>query len=78
MVAHEVAVELQRRGCFIASLILLDAQPGIDDGNALPEHALHERQVVQEGLRLPHIDIPERNVPLTYEQLEEVRHTRGR
>ena len=35
VVAHEVAIELQRRGGAVARLILLDAQPGID-GNAAP------------------------------------------
>ena len=30
VVAHELAIELQRRGCVIACLILLDAQPTID------------------------------------------------
>ncbi len=33
VVAHEIAVELQRRGCVIGRLILLDAQPGNDDSN---------------------------------------------
>ena len=30
IVAHELAIELQRRGCVIARLILLDAHPSID------------------------------------------------
>ena len=30
VVAHELAIELQRRGCVIACLILLDARPTID------------------------------------------------
>ncbi|GFG96177.1 hypothetical protein MTIM_20560 [Mycobacterium timonense] len=53
VVAHEVAIELQRRGCVVGSLILLDAQPGLDagldGGAALPEHALGEQRVLEEG-----------------------------
>ncbi|BBZ69419.1 hypothetical protein MPRS_05120 [Mycobacterium paraseoulense] len=36
VVAHDLAVELQRRGCVVTRLILLDAQPAIDDGATLP------------------------------------------
>ncbi|WP_141681683.1 non-ribosomal peptide synthetase, partial [Mycobacterium malmoense] len=42
VVAHEVAVELQRRGCVVSRLILLDAQPAMDgevDGAAVPDGA---------------------------------------
>ena len=42
VVAHELAIELQRRGCVIARLILLDAQPSIDSNVTLPNHALVE------------------------------------
>ncbi|WP_240489991.1 thioesterase domain-containing protein, partial [Mycobacterium marseillense] len=53
VVAHEVAIELQRRGCVVGSLILLDAQPGldaaVDGGTALPEHALGEQRVLEGG-----------------------------
>lgn len=48
VVAHELAVELQRRGCLIARLILFDAQPAVDDRAdraAPPDDALGERQV---------------------------------
>ena len=36
VVAHELAIELHRRGCVIARLILLDAQPSIDSSVTLP------------------------------------------
>ncbi len=45
VVAHAVAVELQRRGCVVARLILLDAQPAMDDGAAPPEEALGAGQL---------------------------------
>jgi thioesterase domain-containing protein len=47
VVAHEVAIELQRRGCVVARLILLDAEPGIDDG---VNHALGDERVLEEIL----------------------------
>ncbi|MGD1257808.1 amino acid adenylation domain-containing protein, partial [Mycobacterium seoulense] len=47
VVAHELAVELQRRGCVVTRLILLDAQPAIDDGVTLPGDALGEDQLAQ-------------------------------
>ncbi|WP_156675154.1 non-ribosomal peptide synthetase, partial [Mycobacterium sp. E2989] len=37
VVAHEVAIALQRRGCDVARLILLDAQPAVGDGVVLPD-----------------------------------------
>jgi thioesterase domain-containing protein/acyl carrier protein len=51
VVAHEIAIELQRRGRVIGRLILLDAQPGIDGGLAPPEHALGEQRVLEDALR---------------------------
>jgi amino acid adenylation domain-containing protein/non-ribosomal peptide synthase protein (TIGR01720 family) len=47
VVAHEIAIELQRRGCVVARLILLDAAPGIDDG---VDHALGGELVLEEIL----------------------------
>ena len=37
VVAHELAIELQRRGCVIARLIVLDAQPSIDSSVTVPK-----------------------------------------
>jgi amino acid adenylation domain-containing protein len=74
VVAHELAIELQRRGCVIARLILLDAQPS-DDSSVTP--ALVENQVLEEVLRFYHVDIPEQDEPLTYEQTEELVRERG-
>ena len=50
VVAHELAIELQRRGCVIACLILLDAQPSIDSNVTLPNDALVENEVLEEVL----------------------------
>ncbi len=77
VVAHELAIELQRRGCVIACLILLDARPTID--SVTP--ALHEKlildEVLKEVLEFYRIDIPEQDGPLTYQQVEELVRERG-
>ena len=72
VVAHELAIELQRRGCIIARLILLDARPSIDSSVTPPTHALVEQLVLEEVLRFYHISIPEQDEPVTYEQVEEL------
>jgi thioesterase domain-containing protein len=77
VVAHELAVGLQRRGCVIARLILLDAQPSIDSGVALPNDAVGDKDILEEALRFYRIDIPEQDEPLTYEQIEELVRERG-
>ena len=77
VVAHELAIELQRRGCVIACLILLDARPTIDSVT----HALLEKHileaVLEEVLRFYRVDIPEQDGPLTYQQVEELVRERG-
>jgi thioesterase domain-containing protein/acyl carrier protein len=72
VVAHEIAIELQRRGCEIARLILLDAQPGIDSRITVRDHGLDECQIVEHILRSNQIDIPEQSGPLSYRQLAEL------
>jgi len=72
VIAHELAIELQRRGCVIARLILFDAQPSFDGGVTLPDHVLGEKDMLEEVLRFLRIDIPEQDEPLTYEQVEEL------
>jgi thioesterase domain-containing protein len=72
-VAHELAIELQRRGYVIARLVLLDAQPSIDSS----AHPLGEQDMLEEVLRFCRIDIPEQDEPLTYEQVEELVRERG-
>jgi len=77
VVAHELAIALQRRGCVIARLILLDALPCIDSNVTLPNHALVENEVLEEVLRFYRVDIPEQDGPLTYQQVEELVRERG-
>ena len=72
VVAHELAIELQRRGCVIARLIVLDAQPSIDSSVTVPKHSLIEQNTLEEVLRFYRIDIPEQGGALTYEQIEEL------
>jgi amino acid adenylation domain-containing protein len=69
VVAHELAVELQRRGRVVARLIILDAQPGVDVSVTPAE--------LEEILRYYHIDNPEQGEPPTYEQVEELVRERG-
>ena len=77
VVAHELAIELQRRGCVIARLIFLDAQPNIDNGVTLPDRALVESQALEEVLRFYRVDIPHLDSPLTYQRVEELVRERG-
>ena len=77
VVAHELAFELQRRGCLIARLIVLDAQPSIDSSFTPPDHASIEKHIMEEVLRFYRISIPEEDESLTYEQIEELVRERG-
>jgi thioesterase domain-containing protein len=74
VVAHELAIELQRRGCAVARLILLDALP-IGEGSVDP--TLVETNMLKEVLRFCRMDIPETDEPLTYEQVEELVRRQG-
>ena len=73
VVAHELAIELQRRGCVITRLILLDAQPRID---SLPNVSV-ENTMLEEVLRFCRIDIPEQDGALSFEQVEGLLPERG-
>ncbi len=72
VVAHELAIELQRRGCGIARLILLDAQPGIDGTVTLPDAAFGQEDMLEGVLRFCNIDVPTQDEPLTFEQVEDL------
>jgi thioesterase domain-containing protein len=72
VVAHELAVELQRRGCVLARLILLDAQPNRGNSGVLPNPALEEKHILQEILRFYRISAPKKGKLLTYGQIEEL------
>nr|WP_322861440.1 amino acid adenylation domain-containing protein [Mycobacterium europaeum]MEA1162574.1 amino acid adenylation domain-containing protein [Mycobacterium europaeum] len=75
VVAHELAIELQRRGCVIPRLILLDAQPSADSSDPAPDPAPIEEHVLEEVLRFFDIAIPEQDGPLTYGQVDELIRT---
>jgi thioesterase domain-containing protein len=76
VVAHEIAVELQRRGCSIAHLVLLDALLVIPDAETLNHDVLVEKQL-EEVLLFYGIDIPDEDEPLTYERAEELFREKG-
>ncbi|OWM05068.1 hypothetical protein B7435_10580 [Mycolicibacterium peregrinum] len=70
VVAHEIAIELQRRGSSVRRLILLDAQP---EGDAnIPNRRVKEEDVLEEILRFAGIGAPDSGEPLTYERVEQL------
>ena len=85
VVAHELAVELQRRGCVVQSLVLLDPAfsahkfiAKLSANRAVAKnHGLDESQVLEHILRTNRIDIPEQSGPLTYRQAEELARQQG-
>ena len=76
VVAHELAIELHRRGCVVQRLILLD--PGHSANGTVGNQAFDESQIesyiLDQFLRFSRIDIPEQSSPLTYRQAEELIH----
>jgi amino acid adenylation domain-containing protein/non-ribosomal peptide synthase protein (TIGR01720 family) len=77
-VAHEVAVELRRRGCEVQRLVLLDpgrAADGITD--EAPDESQIEDFILNELLRFNGIHIPEQPGPMTYGNVHELIHQHG-
>jgi thioesterase domain-containing protein/acyl carrier protein len=72
VVAHELAIELQRRGHEVANLVLLDAQPGVDGTVTAPNDVVVDSQTLEEVFRFYGIDIPGQDGSLTNEQIEEL------
>ncbi|MBV8786820.1 MAG: amino acid adenylation domain-containing protein, partial [Mycobacterium sp.] len=72
IVAHELAIELRRRGCVIPRLILLDPQGGTDGGDDLAGRDLVEKDIQDEVLRVYRKNIPGQDDSLTFEQIEEL------
>jgi thioesterase domain-containing protein/acyl carrier protein len=74
LVAHEVAIELGRRGCVVRRLIVLDAAPGAGNNATRDEliGAVGQSYVLELILGYLHIDIPERSEPPTYRLAEEL------
>jgi thioesterase domain-containing protein/acyl carrier protein len=77
VVAHELAIELEQRGCVVARLLVLDAQASIDSNVISRNHPLGDQHVLEELLRFYRINIAEQDEPLTYDQVEELLHERG-
>jgi thioesterase domain-containing protein/acyl carrier protein len=75
VIAHELAIELRRRGSVVQGLVLLDAALGANTVIA-GNQALDESQILEHILRTNRIDIPVRSGPLTYRQAEELIHQR--
>jgi non-ribosomal peptide synthetase component F/thioesterase domain-containing protein len=84
VVAHELAIELRRRGCVVQRLVLLDAAFRANKVIArfrankviARNQALDESQVLEYILRTNRIDVPVQSGPLTYRQAEELIHQR--
>jgi amino acid adenylation domain-containing protein len=75
VVAHEIAIELQRRGCVVERLILLDAQPSFDSGFDLSNDvlaALVQKQILEDITLFYGLSVPGNDKPHTYEQIEEL------
>jgi thioesterase domain-containing protein len=67
VVAHELAVELQRRGCEVQRLVLIDDAISANRVIATNQSS-DESQVLDHMLRINRIDIPEQSGPLTRQQ----------
>jgi thioesterase domain-containing protein/SAM-dependent methyltransferase/acyl carrier protein len=71
VVAHELAVELHRRGFEVQRLVLLD-----DAFSAnrviVSDDAASESQILEHILRVNHVDIPEQSGPLGYSRAAEL------
>ncbi len=71
VVAHELAIEMNRRGCEVQRLVLLD--DAYSAGMVIAkEQASGETQILEHILRSNRIDIPEQSAPLTYRQAAEL------
>jgi thioesterase domain-containing protein/acyl carrier protein len=76
IVAHELAIELRRRGCVVERLILLDPVRSANSTveNQASDESQIESQILELFLQLSGIDITEQSGPLTYRQAEELIH----
>ena len=77
-VAHELAIELRRRGCVVQRLVLLDPVLSVNGHNqAFYDESQVESRLLERFLRFSRIDIPEQSEPLTYRQAEELIRQQG-
>ena len=70
-VAHELAIELQRRGCVVRCLVLLDAVFNAN-GSTPRNQSLDESRVLEYILRTNGVDIPVRSGRLNYRQAQQL------
>jgi len=80
-VAHELAIELRRRGCVVQRLIMLDPVLGNNDttkSEASDEKSPGESRMLDLTLRLHGMRIPEQGRPLTYQMAEELIRQEGK
>jgi thioesterase domain-containing protein/acyl carrier protein len=75
VVAHELAIELHRRGCKVERLVLLDAIL-MSNGSASKYRALDESQILENIVRINGIPVPVDSEPLTYRRAEELMQQR--
>jgi thioesterase domain-containing protein len=79
-VAHQLAIELRRRGCVVQRLVLLDPVLNANSaGRNQPsdDQSQGESRLLHLFLRFSHIDIPEQSGPLTYRRAEELIRQQG-
>ncbi|MGE2721092.1 amino acid adenylation domain-containing protein [Mycolicibacterium celeriflavum] len=78
-VAHELAIELTRRGCVVQRLVLLDPVLKVNpaEGDSTIDEGPGEARLLDLFLRSSHIDVPEQFKPLTYRQAEELIRQQG-
>jgi thioesterase domain-containing protein len=74
-VAHELAIELRRRGHAVPRLVLLD--PVLSPTGTIGDHAEGESRILEVLLRSGRIDVPEQSASLTYRQAEELIRKQG-
>ncbi|MDH6196197.1 amino acid adenylation domain-containing protein [Mycobacterium frederiksbergense] len=81
VVAHELAIELQRRGCEVQRLILMDAALNLNKAygfgasayrTVAKNHALAEGLVLDYILGANHVDVRPHRRPLSYRQAEKI------
>ncbi|OBJ70863.1 hypothetical protein A5643_09135 [Mycobacterium sp. 1274756.6] len=86
LVAHELAIELQHRGCEVHGLVLLDAPLNANGMNRLAarvsrllarSRTFAERMVSEYVFRTNHIAVPTPLRPLTYRRAEALLRRRG-
>ena len=77
-VAHELAIELRRRGCVVQRLVLLDPTLSVNGTNqALFDESQVESRLLDRILQSSRVDIAEQSEPLNYRQAEELIRQQG-